>query len=341
MTRIALEIGLLAFSCFGLAGCSRPSSYGSYSVPPSTTTPTFTAVETGSPSAAANTNGAPSSSYTRQPSNATPTPTGVETVDPSPATNYEPAPVGFTRPPLAITRGQYFAWAMPIGWRAYESGNGVDLTSPDGRFFANSTLLTGSWGQTTPWTFLVTVLNQIGARNINGLSAVNLPWVPSAYPNIYWQVQEFELTLTDAAGWSRHADCTVAICNAYGGYSALLQSFSAPINEWEQARTWLPLLAQSIIVTNPDQVAYQNQLIPVRNRPLDNSGLMESWQQRRLSQDRIAKAQREGMMGYERLVSAETGKYYNMPLETYDGTVGGYRNPEHPNEILKPTRPGE
>ena len=47
------------------------------------------------------------------------------------------------------------------------------------------------------------------------------------------------------------------------------------------------------------------------------------------------------MMGYERLVSPETGKYYNMPLETYDGTVGGYRNPDHPDEILNPTKPGE
>ena len=316
MTRLALELGFLAFSCFGLTGCSEHSSYGSYSGPSSNTTPTPTVVETGGPSAAENTGGPP------------------------PAGSIDPAPSGFTRPPLAVTRGQYFAWAMPIGWRAYESGNGVDLTSPDGRLIANSMLLTGSWGQTTPWNFLVTVLSQTGARNINGLWTLNLPSVPSAYPGIYWQVQEFELTFTDAAGWTRHADCTCAICNAYGGYSALLQSFSAPINEWEQARTWLPLLAQSIIVTNPGQVAYQNQLIPVRNRPLDNSGLMESWQQRRLSQDRIAKAQREGMMGYERLVSPETGKYYNMPLETYDGTVGGYRNPEHPNEILRPTRPG-
>jgi len=328
MTRLALQLGLLAFSCFGLAGCNEPShsTYSSYSAPSSNTSGTPTVVASGDPATAGN--------------NAEPTPAG-NAGDPATSPNPDPAPSGFTRPALAISQGQYFKWAMPIGWRAYESANGVDLTSPDGRFFANSTLLTGSWGQTTPWNFLVTVLNQIGARNINGLSTVNLPWLPSAYPNVYWQVQEFELTLTDSVGWSRHADCTVAICNAYGGYSALLQSFSAPINEWEQARTWLPVLAQSIIVTNMAQVAYRNQLIPVRNRPLDNSGLMESWQQRRLSQDRIAKAQREGMMGYERLVSAETGKYYNMPLETYDGTVGGYRNPEHANEILKPTQPGE
>jgi hypothetical protein len=67
---------------------------------------------------------------------------------------------------------------------------------------------------------------------------------------------------------------------------------------------------------------------------------MESWREKRLSEDRIAKAQREGMMGYERMVSPSTGRYYNMPLETYDGTVAGYRNPDHPEEILNPTEPG-
>jgi len=336
-----------------MAGCNGHSSCSSYTGPASSTSPTPATVATVSPATHANTGAQTSAGNVEDPAtvanNEAPTSTGNvgdptaagNTGDPAAAANYDPGPGGFTRPALAISQGQYFKWAMPIGWRAYESGNGVELTSPDGRFFANSTLLTGSWGQTTPWNFLVTILNQIGVRNINGLSTVNLPSVPSAYPNVYWQVQEFELMLTDSVGWSRHADCTVAICNAYGGYSALLQSFSAPINEWEQAKTWLPVLAQSIIVTNMAQVAYRNQLIPVRNRPMDDSGIMESWRQKRLSQDRIAKAQREGMMGYERLVSAETGKYYNMPLETYDGTVGGYRNPEHPNEILRPTSPGE
>jgi len=29
-----------------------------------------------------------------------------------------------------------------------------------------------------------------------------------------------------------------------------------------------------------------------------------------------------------------TGRMWNMPLEGYDGAVGGYRNPNRPNEIL-------
>ena len=38
--------------------------------------------------------------------------------------------------------------------------------------------------------------------------------------------------------------------------------------------------------------------------------------------------------------SPSTGRYYNMPLETCDGAYGRYHNPDHPEEILNPTQPG-
>jgi hypothetical protein len=319
VVRLALQVGLIALLDLGLVGCSKPSSSGSYSGP---------------------SNGSSGSS------GSSPTSSGAEAGASSAGGHSDFTPNGFTsnaftRPPLLVRQGQYFTWAMPTDWRANESGNGVDMISPDGSLIANSMLLTGSTGQTTPWSFLVTLLTQLGDRDINGLSTRDLPSLPSGYPGIDWQIQEFELTFTDTTGVSRHADCTCGVCNAYGGYSVLMQAFSARVDEFDRAKTWLPLLAQSVMAINPGQIAYQNQLIPVQNRPLDNSGLMESWQEKRLSQDRIAKAQQEGMMGYERMVSPTTGQHYNMPLETYDGTVGGYRDPDHPNEILKSTKPGE
>ena len=85
-------------------------------------------------------------------------------------------------------------------------------------------LLAGNAGQTTPWDFVVNLLSHLGARGINGISTQNLPSQPSGYPGLYWQIQEFELTFTDTAGTSRHAGCACGICNAYGGYSAIIQS---------------------------------------------------------------------------------------------------------------------
>ena len=46
-------------------------------------------------------------------------------------------------------------------------------------------------------------------------------------------------------------------------------------------------------------------------------------------------------MGYERVKDPETGRVYEMPLESWDGAAGGYRNPQRPEEILQPTAPGE
>ena len=71
----------------------------------------------------------------------------------------------------------------------------------------------------------------------------------------------------------------------------------------------------------------------------DNSGLIESWRQRGLSEERISQGQREGTMGYVDLTDPTTGTNYAVPLEAYDGTVGGYRNPVRPDEILVPVTP--
>jgi hypothetical protein len=305
MTTLTLRVALLIFAAFFSSACCKLLSLNSPA----------------GRSASSNTNS--SSSNQGEAERATP----------------EAGNAGFTRPPLDVQRGEFFTWAMPAEWRANETGNGVDMTSPDGRLAASSVLLTGNPGQTTPWDFLTNVMGKLGATDINQLSAHNLPPVASGYPGINWEIQEFEWTFTDAKGVAQHADSSCGILNAYGGYSVVLQSYSAPEGAYDQAKTWLPLLPQSVAAIDPGKVAYQNQLIPVRNHPLDNSGLMESWEQKNLSQDRISKAQREGMMGYERMVSPTTGRYYNMPLETYDGTVGGYRNPDHPNEILSPTQP--
>jgi hypothetical protein len=84
-----------------------------------------------------------------------------------------------------------------------------------------------------------------------------------------------------------------------------------------------------------------DQLLRPRNNPLDNSGLIESWRRKGVSEARISQAQREGMMGYERMRDPSTGRMYDMPLEAYDGAAGGYRNPVRPTELLVKARPGE
>ena len=299
---------ILLVSCL-LSACKRSSgSYSSY-------TPSST------PSA--NTSATPNVS-----SNGTPANT-------APITH-----LSFTRPALVVYRGEHFHYAVPAGWQVAESENGIDMKSPDERMAATAVMLKGALGTTDSWKFVYNSLAWLGCTNIKGNFRVDLPAKESAYPGLYWETSDYDLTYTDPKGIARHADFVSAVCNGYDHYDALLQGFATVPELFDDAKTWLPVVSSSVNANDPNSVAYQHQVIPVQNHPLDNSGLMESWREKRLSEDRIAKAQREGMMGYERMVSPSTGRYYNMPLETYDGAYGGYHNPDHPEEILKPTEPG-
>jgi hypothetical protein len=260
------------------------------------------------------------------------------TVEPAPAAPSKPP---FTRPTLDVQQGKYFTYSMPAGWKATETANGVDMTSPDGKLIASSVLLTGTPGSATPWSFVQTVLAQIGMTNVKQLHTRDLPPQKSGYPGIDWTIQEIEVACNDKSGSPRHASFTCGICNAYGSYSAILQTFSTPEGEYDQGKTWLPLLVEGVRVIDASKVAYQDHLIPPQNHPLDNSALMASWEARRKSQDHIAQQQHETTMGYERMVSPINGSHYNMPFERFDGTMGGYRDPADRNQILKHAPPGE
>ena len=236
-----------------------------------------------------------------------------------------------TRPVLEQHQGRYFRWSAPRGWSMNETTNGVDLAAPDRATLVSSALLVGGFGQMTPRNFLAATLRQInpsaqivGAQRLPNQPGILAPWI----------VEDFAITAT-VQGVPVRAQATVGVSEAYGRYSAVVMMYQAPVASWPQARLWLPAVAQSITVTNPRQVAGQDQVMLPRNNPLDNSGLIESWRQKGLSEDRISQARREGTMGYTRLEDPQTGRRYNMPLEAYDGTVGGYRNPSRPNELLR------
>ena len=244
------------------------------------------------------------------------------------------------RPVLETRQGQYFRWSMPQGWSYNETTNGVDIVSSDGRSGASSALLVGGFGQPSPRDFLLFMLQQLGLYDVQIVSSRDLtdqPGIPGLPP---WKVSEFELTFTLRGVPVRGRD-TVGVIQAYGRYTATVMSYHAPVDRWEQEKLWLPAVAQSVVITNPRQVAMQDQVMLPRNNPLDNSGLLESWRQKGLSEDRISRAQREGTMGYERLEDPTTGQKYELPLEAYDPTRGGYRNPVRPDELLVKPPTGE
>lgn len=239
--------------------------------------------------------------------------------------------VALERPALKAQQGQYFRWAAPQGWRAKETASGVDLFAPDGITFVSSALLHGSFGRMTPREFLVMTMKQVNpsAQIEQSASLASQPgiWGP-------WQLEEFALGAIHK-GTPVRLHATVGLSAGYGRFSAAMSLYQAPTTRWGRDKLWLPAVAQSILVTNARQVAGQDSVMLPRNNPLDNSGLIESWRQKGLSEARISQGRREGTMGYTRLEDPNTGQRYEMPLEAYDGKVGGYRNPRSPTELLR------
>ncbi len=245
------------------------------------------------------------------------------------------------RPPLEVHRGSYVRWAAPRGWHASESTNGVTLTSPDGAQRAGFILLLRSPGASTPSDFLLRFLPMDPAyRIVDVESRRALPDVPGGPAGGVWKVEKLGLSLL-VNGKPHRALFTCAVRNAWGQYDGFFSYFHAAAARWPAARQFLPQLTRSIGIVNPGQVAMNDQLLHPRNNPLDNSGLLESWRQKGLSETRISQARREGTMGYERMKDPSTGRLYDMPLETYDGAAGGYRNPARPQELLVKPQPGE
>jgi hypothetical protein len=246
------------------------------------------------------------------------------------------------RPPLVWQQGSWFRWAAPAGWHANETQNGVDLVAPDGITAAGSQLLRGAPGSTTPKDFVVQMLGLVpGYAGLQLLAVHPLPDQRAGTWRGAWKIAEVELAGAYRGVPFRGA-WTCGISGMWGmSYDALLQGYQAPAAQFEAARLWLCRIASCITVANLRGLAGNDQVIQPRNNPLDNSGLLESWRQKGLSEARISQARREGTMGYERMKDAATGHIYEMPFEAYDGTVGGYRNPLRPTELLQKAQPGE
>jgi hypothetical protein len=247
-----------------------------------------------------------------------------------------PRAIALDRPALKTQQGQYFRWAAPQGWSVNETISGVDLFAPDGKTFVSSALLHGGFGRMTPRDFLLMTIKQV-----NPTAQIERSAPMPSQPGIWgpWQLEDFALTAVHK-GTPVRMRATVGLSAGHGRYSGTISLYQAPAKSWDHDKLWLPAVAQSIVVTNARQVAGQDSVKLPRNNPLDNSGLVESWRQKRLSEDRISQGQREGTMGYTRLEDPNTGQSYEMPLERYDGTVGGYRNPRNPTELLRKLPPG-
>ncbi len=239
------------------------------------------------------------------------------------------------RPALVVKQGIYFRYALPPGWQQTETTNGLEMAAPDRITGASFSLLMGGFGQATPENFLRMVVQGTPAYVNPHIEPMRpLPDQPGPM-GFVWRVGETELTYV-YLGVPCRAHATVAVIQGAGQYSAMIRAYQAPAKSFASDRYWLPAIAETVVITNPRQVAGIDRFPLPRGTPHDyiHGGYNRGWHERGLPGDRISRDQQEGTMGYERLLDPTTGQLYDMPLEAYDASRGGYRNPNRPDEIL-------
>lgn len=217
--------------------------------------------------------------------------------------------------------------------------NGVDVTAPDGVTLASLVLLLRYPGAVSPGEFARASLSQLNS-SIRFTSSHPMQPQPSGVPGAPWQLEEMDYVVTyRGAPLSGHVVC--AAMSAYGQSSLVMGTLQAPTAQWKAASLWLPEITKSVAIIVARQVARNDTILPAQNHPLDNSALIESWRQKGISEDRISKAREEATLGYERVQDPVTGEHYDMPLESWDATRGGYVNFKRSTELFQRVGPGE
>lgn len=247
------------------------------------------------------------------------------------------AATGKHRPILLRKQGRVFAYSLPPKWTVNETSNGIDLSAPDRLTGVSSSIVFGAHGQQTPEGHFRAILAMIPLKNVQILKKSPTPSSPGPY-GLKWQGIEIEFKAT-SNGKPIHVRANSHILQGPGQYTAILTGIQGPASKWEELKMWLPQVRDSIVLTNASiPAASMVKAMPKGIRHDDiYDRYNKSWAARGVSQDRMAKARREATMGYTRQKDEATGRIYDMPLDSYNASRGGYVNPVRPTELLKET----
>lgn len=248
----------------------------------------------------------------------------------------------FAQSQLQTRQGQYFRISAPPDWQVTENANAIEVTSAGGRIGYSFALLLGGFGQMTPQYFLSSMLNNGPYQNPQIVGMRQLPDEPGPM-GMPWQVIEADLQY-GYLGTPVKAYALCAVIQGMGQYSAVIRAYQAPLSEWDHLRPLLAAIDRSVLITNPHQIAGRDKIQLPRGTSHDEiyGDYNARYHQRQTESDaRMSQQRHEAMMGYERMKDPNTGQLYDMPTSHYDATMGGYRNPYEPTQLLVPATPGE
>jgi hypothetical protein len=210
---------------------------------------------------------------------------------------------------LRPQQGQYFRWATPPGWRVSETNAGVVLTSPDGIYSASLATIFRSKGTRRPGAFLQWMFaHSPGYGNARILSVKNLPSQRLSFQ--VWQFIEAKISYTDN-GRPVTGLYKVGVAN-YGGINdAMIVGYRAANANFQEAQSFMPQIAKSIVLTNAAEANGNNTLLQPKNHPLDNRATIEAWQNRQKGIDNAMRQGANARRGTVDLYDPSTGEKLN------------------------------
>lgn len=232
--------------------------------------------------------------------------------------------------PLIVHRGSVFSVSIPEGWYINETQSGVDVISPEYGFaMVSSALLIGQFGRQTPSQLIdwVVSVSGSGKNNFTFIKEENYPPIPDPSGMANWNLTAKEF-IAYKDGIRIRGVITAGTVNFYGQFNAVVSIRQAPEDKWEYYGPLLEVIEKSCAVTNPSMLGGRSSVMLPANHPADSSSIMSSWEYKNRVQSEASSAWQESMGGYERMRSPSTGTCYDMPLNAYDASRGGYINPE-------------
>lgn len=238
---------------------------------------------------------------------------------------------------LVSYKGSVFGAKIPQGWNITDNESGIDIINPENsNIGASGAIAVGWYGYQTPDGFISFMLQAVGGTNVSYENESAQESIKDPVSGLTWVMKTKTFTFYKG-GQRLKAKASAGVLNGYGQFMGMLVAFQTTPETWGQWAPTLERVAQSITIINPSKAGGIDKvrLPTAADLANDSSPLMEAWEYKNKSQERTSHEFSDAIMGQESdLYSPSTGQNYTLPLTSYDPTVGGYRNPDNPSEVL-------
>ena len=239
---------------------------------------------------------------------------------------------------LVAHTGQVFGAKVPQGWSVTDNESGIDIMDPsDNNTGAAGAVAVGWFGSATPDSFIDFMLQSIGASSVKYENESAQEEITDLNYGLKWVMKTKTFTFTNSSGQLIKAKASAGVLNGYGQFCGMITAFQTTPEKWSKWAPTLERIAKSITIINPSKAGGIDKvrLPTAADLANDSSPIMESWEYRNRVGDWASHEWSDAIMGQESdLYSSSTGQSYTRPLNDYDPTVGGYRNPDNTSEIL-------